>query len=103
MMKEKNVFREFGKYVALNIGGQLAYSCYTLADTFFISAALWANGLTALNLAFPVFCLISGTGLMIGMGGGTLYSIFKSRKEYQRANQIFTNAVYMTVDRKSVV
>lgn len=96
-MKNQNVFRDFSKYVSLNILGQLAYSCYTLADTFFVSAKLGANGLTALNLAFPIFCLINGTGLMLGMGGGTKYSICKSRNEEKQANQIFTNAVYLVV------
>lgn len=96
-MKNQSVFRDFSKYVSLNILGQLAYSCYTLADTFFVSAKLGANGLTALNLAFPIFCLINGTGLMLGMGGGTKYSICKSRNEENQANQIFTNAVYLVV------
>ncbi len=96
-MNNKNVFRIFFRYVSLNILGQLAYSCYTLADTFFISTNLGTNGLAALNLAFPVFCFINGTGLMIGMGGGTKYSILKSQEEYDRANKVFTNSVYLIV------
>lgn len=95
-MRKKYIFKDFLKYVSLNILGQTAYSCYTLADTFFVSAKLGTNGLTSLNLAFPIFCLINGTGLMIGMGGGTKYSIHKSRGEDHKANQVFTNAVYLT-------
>ncbi len=30
----KNIFKDFSKYVSFNIVGQIAYSCYTLADTF---------------------------------------------------------------------
>ncbi len=74
-MGNQRIFKDFFKYVSLNILGQMAYSCYTLADTFFVSAKLGADGLAALNLAFPVFCLINGTGLMIGMGGGTNYAV----------------------------
>lgn len=92
-MKNKNIFNDFLKYVSLNILGQAAFSCYTLADTFFVSANLGANGITALNLAFPVFCLINGTGLMIGMGGGTRYSILKSRGDDEKADRVFTAAV----------
>ena len=66
-MDSKLVFRDFTKYVSFNILGQIAYSCYTLADTFFVSADIGTDGLTALNLAFPVFCIISGIGLMIGI------------------------------------
>ncbi len=97
MKNRKSIFQDFMKYVSLNILGQMAYSCYTLADTFFVSARLGADGLTALNLAFPIFCLMNGIGLMIGMGGGTRYSIAKSRGETQTANRIFTNAAYMVV------
>ena len=94
-MKRQSVFKVFLKYVSLGIFGQMAYSCYTLADTFFVSASLGANGLAALNIAFPMFCLINGTGLMIGMGGGTRYSILKSGGEEERANRVFTNCLFM--------
>ena len=55
MMKHTNILKDFLRYVSLNILGQMAYSCYTMADTFFVSAKLGSVGLTALNLAFPIF------------------------------------------------
>ncbi len=94
-MKNKELFKDFTRYVSLSVLGQIALSCYTLADTFFVSAKLGTNGLTALNLAFPIFCIINGIGLMIGMGGGTKYSIYRSREEDEKANRIFTNALYI--------
>ena len=78
MMKRDTVLWEFFRYVSLNILGQLAFSCYTMADTFFVAAKLGTAGLTALNLAFPVFCLINGSGLMLGIGGGAKYAVCKS-------------------------
>lgn len=95
-MNEK-ILKDFSKYVSFNILGQIAYSCYTLADTFFVSADIGTKGLTALNLAFPVFCLISGTGLMIGIGSSTRFSILKSRNESHSANQVFTNALILVL------
>lgn len=95
-MQEKSCFGMFIKYASLNVLGMIALSCYILADTFFVSKALGANGLTALNLAIPVYSFINGSGLMIGMGGGTKYSIFKSQKNKDRADQIFTNGAAMT-------
>ncbi len=94
-MKNKTIFKEFTKYMSLSILGQIALSCYTLADTFFVSTKLGANGLTALNLAFPMFCIQNGIGLMIGMGGGTKYSIYRGRGEENKANRIFTNSLYI--------
>ena len=74
----------------------LGLSFYILADTFFVSRALGADGLTALNLAIPVYSFINGSGLMLGIGGGTKYSILRSQKNKAKANQAFTNAVVLT-------
>lgn len=87
--------REFGKYVSLNILGMLGLSCYILADTFFVSAKMGADGLTALNLAISIYSFIHGIGLMIGIGGGTRYSIFRSRGEERKGNRVFTAALLM--------
>ncbi len=95
-MKESSCFREFLKYSSLNVLGMIALSCYILADTFFVSKALGANGLTALNLAIPVYNFINGSGLMIGMGGGTKYAISKSQGKMKQASQAFTNAAALT-------
>ena len=95
-MENKLYFREFLKYSSLNVLGMIALSCYILADTFFVSKALGADGLAALNLAIPVYSFINGSGLMIGMGGGIKYSIAKSQGAAQRADQTFTNSVVLT-------
>ena len=50
-MSEKKLF---AKYVSQNILGMLGISVYILADTFFISMAEGADGITALNLVLPV-------------------------------------------------
>mgnify|MGYP002510207180 CR=1 FL=1 len=96
-MRNKNLLKEFIKYISFNIMGQLAYSCYTLADTFFVSSALGSNGLAALNLAFPVLCFINGIGLMIGIGGGTKFTVSRIRGEKDKADKVFTNSVYLVI------
>lgn len=73
----------------------IGLSCYILADTFFISNGLGANGLTALNLAIPIYSFIHGSGLMFGMGGATKYSICRGQKEYKNADQCFSDTMYI--------
>ena len=67
----QNITKTFFKYVSANILGMIGLSCYILADTFFIARGVGANGLTALNLAIPIYSFMNGLGLMIGMGGAT--------------------------------
>jgi putative MATE family efflux protein len=96
-MKNTNCFKEFVKYTSLNILGMIGLSCYILADTFFVSKGLGANGLTALNLAIPIYSFINGSGLMLGMGGATKYSILKSQDKAQEASRTFTNTILFTL------
>ena len=94
-MNPKTLFKKFFKYTTLNIFGMIGLSCYILADTFFISKGLGANGLTALNLAIPIYSFVHGSGLMLGMGGATKYSIFRGQKNYKSANKVFSNTLYL--------
>ena len=90
---KSHTLKIFAKYVSLNIMGMIALSCYILADTFFVANGLGPDGLTALNLAIPVYSFINGAGLMIGMGGSTKYSILKAGGNDIEANGIFTHAL----------
>lgn len=94
MKKTHTAFTEFMQYTALNVLGMIGLSCYILADTFFVSKGLGADGLAALNLAIPVYSFIHGTGLMLGIGGATKYSILKGQKMSCDTNTVFTNTVY---------
>lgn len=84
-MKQANIKRSFAKYVSLNIIGMMGLSCYILADTFFVAQGVGVNGLTALNLAIPVYSFINGTGLMIGIGGATRFAISKSKEAFTQS------------------
>lgn len=94
-MDQTQYRKEFARYAFFNILGMLGLSCYILADTFFISKGLGANGLTALNLAIPVYSLIHGCGLMLGMGGAIGYSIDKSRENGRNKDRIFTGTLLL--------
>ena len=96
-MNNTKYLKEFAKYTSLNVLGMIGLSCYILADTFFVSKGLGANGLAALNLAIPIYSFINGSGLMLGMGGATKYSILKSQNKGQEANRTFTNTILFTL------
>ncbi len=96
-MNEHTCLQEFIKYTTLNILGMMGLSCYILADTFFISKGLGANGLVALNLAIPIYSFIHGSGLLIGMGGGTKYAIRKGQKQQKSANNAYNHAVLLAL------
>lgn len=95
-MKGSSCLKEFIRYASMNILGMLGISFYILVDTFFVSAGMGANGIAALNLAIPVYNLVHGTGLMLGMGGATKYSIYHGIGETGEGNRVFANSLILT-------
>lgn len=92
-MGKNSIFREFFRYVGLNVLGMIGLSCYILADTYFVSKALGTSGLAALNLAISVYSVINATGLMMGAGGGTRFSIFMFQGHENEARRVYTRTV----------
>ena len=86
-------FREFIRYTSLNVLGMLCLSCYILADTFFIAQGMGSDGLAALNLALPVYSFIHGSGLLLGVGGATRFSILKHQGRERQGQQVYTQAM----------
>lgn len=94
-MEKQGTAKTFVRYVSLNVAAMIGLSCYILADTFFISASMGADGLAALNLAIPIYSFVNGTGLMIGMGGATRYAICRAQGDERESNRIFTHSVIL--------
>ncbi|MGN0331420.1 MAG: MATE family efflux transporter [Lachnospiraceae bacterium] len=91
-IKNTSTEKEFARYVSQNILGMLGISAYVLADTFFISVAEGAGGITALNLVLPLYSLIYGIGAMLGVGSAIRFNILRARKD-KRADDYFLGAL----------
>lgn len=74
------MIKKYTRYVSQNMLGMVGMSVYILADTYFISVAVGANGITALNLVLPLYNLIFAIGSMIGVGSAIRYVVEKNKK-----------------------
>lgn len=90
--KSVSIKKEFMGYVSQNILGMIGISIYVLADTFFISIAEGAGGITALNLVLPLYSLIYGIGAMLGIGSAIRFNILRARNE-KSADDYFSGAI----------
>lgn len=90
-----NIRERFVKYVSRNILGMVGLSCYILADSYFISKAQGADGLTALNLVLPIYNIIFAIGSMIGIGSVIRYAVEKASNETE-SNKYFFNSIFFT-------
>ena len=86
--------RKYLRFVSQSVLGMLGLSVYILADTFFIANYIGADGLASLNLALPIYGIINGTGLLIGIGGGVRYTLRHTRGD-ENADSVFTASLLM--------
>ena len=84
--------RQLCRYILPNIFAMMGISCYILADTFFISLAAGADGITTLNLVLPIYGVLFAIGSMIGIGSATRYSIRKAQGS-RDIDHYFSNAI----------
>lgn len=77
------------RYIIPSIGGMVGMSLYIFADTFFIANGVGSLGLTALNISLPLYSIFTGTGLLIGIGGATIFSIAKGSGDKLKAESSF--------------
>lgn len=77
------------RYIIPSMAGMVGMSMYIFADTFFIANGIGSVGLTALNIALPLFSIFTGTGLLIGIGGATIFSISKGSGDKEKEESTF--------------
>lgn len=88
--------QELRSYVFRNVLSTVGLSIYILADTLFIARCEGPNGLTALNLALPLFNLQSSLGLLLGMGGAILFSIHKT-SDTDKSQRYFSQLIWVAL------
>src|SRR5699024_9744313 len=65
-------------------------SVNVVVDGIFVGNGVGSVALASVNIAVPVFSVIISLALLVGMGGGTLYSIAMGENNDDRARKIFT-------------
>lgn len=83
----------FVRYVVMNVLSMIGMSIYILADTYFISKGLGANGLAALNLALPAYNIVNGCALMLGVGGAACFIAHKTANDKKASDRVFSTVL----------
>ena len=85
------------RYIIPSMGGMIGTSLYIFADTFFIANGIGSLALTALNISLPLFNIFNGTGLLIGIGGATFFSICKGSGDKEKEETVFYTSIKMGI------
>ena len=94
---EKPVNKLFFHYLIPAICATMVTSIYVLADTIIIGKGIGATAVAALNIALPVYNVFFGFGLLFGVGGSVLMSIYRGSGNEKKANGFFSTALVLNI------
>ncbi|WP_164670535.1 MATE family efflux transporter [Virgibacillus doumboii] len=86
----QSVTKSFFQYLLPTLIGMMLMSANIVIDGIFVGNGIGAVALASVNIAVPVWSIIISLSLLIGIGGGTLYSIATGARDTIRARRMFT-------------
>lgn len=96
---ELNVLKDpisklFRGYAIPGIVASLSMCLYGIINGIILGRFVGPNALAAVNMASPIFNIISCIGILIAIGGNTLTAISLGEQNKGKANHYFNNAFY---------
>lgn len=86
----------FRKILIPTLLGTISISAVTAIDGIFVGHGVGANGVAAVNIVVPIYQIMSGVGLMIGVGCSVVTSIHLSRQNARVAQLNVSQAMACT-------
>lgn len=96
-MLSQNVTRDFWRYTLPAVAALVVSGLYQIIDGMFIGRSMGAEGLSAINMAWPLSGMLFAVGMMIGMGCGAVCSIAQGARKYERARQALAQGLLLIV------
>lgn len=72
-------------------------SIYGVVDGFFVSNFVGKTPFTAVNFIMPVLMILGSAGFLFGTGGGALISLTMGKGRGEKANELFSMVVYISI------
>ncbi|WP_125781292.1 MATE family efflux transporter [Pseudoalteromonas rubra] len=93
--RSESVARTFWRYTIPAIAAMMVNGLYQVVDGVFVGHFIGADGLAAVNIAWPVVGLIAGLGTLVGIGAGSLLSLFRGAKDPVQAKAVLATSIWL--------
>ncbi len=91
-LHNQTVLKSFFHYLIPSLIGMSLLSVNIVIDGIFVGHGVGEVALAGVNVASPVYSIVLSIALLIGVGGGTMFSIALGRQDIERAKVIYTTS-----------
>ncbi len=92
-----NISKLLLEYSIPAIIAQIASTLYNVIDSIFIGRYIGAFALSGVGITLPLMNLATAFGALVGVGGSAITSIKLGQKDYQGANQVLGNVIFLNI------
>lgn len=96
-LSEHFTYQKLLRFTGPSIVMMVFSSIYGVVDGIFVSNFVGKTAFAAINLVWPYIMVFGTLGIMIGTGGTALVSMTLGEGKREKANQIFSMLVYLSV------
>ena len=91
-----NISKLFTKMFIPTLLGMVSWSLLTVIDGIFVGHGVGSSGIAAINICYPIFLVLTGFALMVGMGASVVASIHLSQNNVKAARINVTQAMWFS-------
>lgn len=96
-LSEHFTYKKLMRFTLPSIVMMIFTSIYGVVDGIFVSNYVGKTPFAAINLIMPFLMIFSAIGFMIGTGGSALVSLTLGEGKRERANELFSMLLYVTI------
>lgn len=96
-LSTQSVTKSFFQYLIPTLIGMMLMSVNIVIDGIFVGNGVGSVALTGVTIAVPVFSIIISIALLIGVGGGALYSMAIGEGNTIQAQKIFSISIFLLI------
>ncbi len=96
-LSEHFTYKKLARFTIPSIGMMIFTSLYGVVDGLFVSNFVGKTAFAAINLIMPYLMILGAIGFMVGTGGNALVSRIMGEGDRQRANELFSLLVWISL------
>ena len=92
---DSSITRTFWRYAIPSIAAMVVSGLYQIIDGIFVGHYIGFEGLAGINMAWPAICILGALGVMIGMGMGSVMSIYRGENKLEKTKVALTTGLWL--------
>jgi len=98
-----NIKKIYKKYLFAALGSAVIASIYSLVDMVAVGQYEGEIGSAALSVIMPLWSVISSIGLLLGIGGSVMFSVYKGKGDTKKGNEYFSASLIIALTATAVI